>query len=90
MIAGTWIEQHSKQNSLNSTLLFTVPNSLRTLKEREETAVFAGKDTVETVMRDITTLNTVMTARSLLFNRLFNPCSMTKSRWNAVENNEKP
>ena len=40
---------------------------------------------IETVMRDTSSAGM---HEVLLFNRIFNPCSMTKGRWYAIQNNE--
>ena len=66
---------------------------LFTDEELGEKAIFAGKDTMKTVMLD-TTVNLKSIQSQLhevypALNRLFNPCSMTKGRWYVKENNEK-
>ena len=66
-------------------------------KEGGDMALFAGKDKVKTVMRDILLLTTLdlkciqsrLQEVLFIFNRLFSPCSMTKGRWDAIENSGK-
>ena len=58
----------------------------------EEKAVFTFKDTMKTVMRDTTVNLKSLQSRLhevLLFNRVFNPCLMTKGHRYAKENNEQ-
>ena len=58
----------------------------------EEKAVFTFKDTMKTVMRDTTVNLKSLQSRLhevLLFNRVFNPCLMTKGHRYAKENNEE-
>ena len=61
-------------------------------EERREKAVFTFKDTMKTVMRDTTVNLKSLQSRLhevLLFNRVFNPCLMTKGHRYAKENNEE-
>ena len=58
----------------------------------EEKAVFTFKDTMKTVMRDTTVNLKSLQSRLhevLLFNRVFNPCLMTKGHRYAKENHEE-